>query len=111
MEMLLTGSMIDAKTALEWGLVNRAVTADELDGAVAQFTDAITDASRDVVALGKRAFWDQVDRTETEAYALTAPIMTANAQLDAAHEGISAFIEKRIPQWPAGASMGAATSS
>ena len=111
MEMLLTGSMIDAKTAFEWGLVNRAVAADELDGAVAQFTDAINDASRDVVALGKRAFWDQVDRTEAEAYALTAPIMSANAQLDAAHEGISAFIEKRIPQWPAGTSMDAATSS
>jgi enoyl-CoA hydratase/carnithine racemase len=100
MEMLLTGTMIDAPTALEWGLVNRIVPEAELDAAVAELADRIAQASPEVVALGKRAFWEQVDVAEGDAYALTAPIMVRNAMLDDAREGIDAFLHKRSPRWP-----------
>ncbi len=100
MEMLLTGEMIDAATALEWGLVNLVVPESELDDAVARLAGRIAQASREVVALGKRAFWEQLEVGETEAYALTAPVMVRNALLPDAREGIDAFLNKRPPQWP-----------
>jgi enoyl-CoA hydratase/carnithine racemase len=62
MEMLLTGEMIDARTALNWGLVNRVVPDSELDAAIAKFADIIRNRSAAVVALGKRAFYGQIER-------------------------------------------------
>lgn len=99
MEMLLTGEMIDAHTALEWGLVNQVVPEAELDEAVARLAGRIAQASREVVALGKRAFWEQLEVGESDAYALTAPVMVRNALLDDAREGIDAFLHKRSPNW------------
>ncbi len=100
MEMLLTGEMIDAHAALDWGLVNQVVPPAELDGAVRTLAARIAQASPDVVALGKRAFWQQLDASERDAYAQTAPVMVGNAMLDDAREGIDAFLEKRAPRWP-----------
>ena len=68
MQMLLTGETIDAATALDWGLVNRVVPAAELDAAVAELVEAIARSSSYTVAVGKRAFYDQVDRAEHDAY-------------------------------------------
>ncbi len=102
MEMLLTGEMIDASTALEWGLVNAVVPDGELDGAVAGLASRIAQASREVVALGKRTFWQQLEVGESAAYALTAPVMVHNSALPDAHEGIDAFLHKRAPRWPSG---------
>ena len=68
MEMLLTGETIGAATALDWGLVNRVVPAAELDAAVAGLVDAISRSSSYTVAIGKQAFYDQVDRAEHDAY-------------------------------------------
>ena len=99
MEMLLTGEMIDAPTALAWGLVNRVVPEAGLDAAVKAFTDVITARSPAVVALGKRAFYAQDQLTEAAAYEITAPVMVDNAQADDADEGMRAFLEKRAPQW------------
>ncbi len=99
MEMLLTGETIDAATALEWGLVNRVVPADELDAAAAAFVDAITRSSSYTVAIGKRAFYDQVDRAEHDAYEHTRTVMTENALAADAQEGMSAFLQKRPPTW------------
>jgi enoyl-CoA hydratase/carnithine racemase len=99
LEMLLTGEMIDAATAAEWGLVNRVVPPSELDAATTQLAEQIADASAHVVALGKRAFYAQDARTERDAYGITAPIMAQNAQHDDAREGMQAFLDKRPPRW------------
>ena len=99
MQMLLTGETIDALTALDWGLVNRVVAASALDGAVAELVDAIARSSSYTVALGKQAFYDQVDRAEHDAYEHTKTVMTENALAADAQEGMSAFLQKRAPTW------------
>ena len=99
LEMLFTGEMIDARTALEWGLVNRVVAADRLDAEVDELARRIASASPYVVALGKRAFYAQDQLREDAAYDIACPAMVDNAQADDAHEGIRAFLEKRAPQW------------
>ncbi len=100
LEMLLTGEMIDAPTALAWGLVNRVVPAAEIEAAVSELADPIVRASASVVALGKRTFYAQEAVDEKNAYALACGVMVDNAQTDDAHEGMSAFLEKRPPVWP-----------
>jgi enoyl-CoA hydratase/carnithine racemase len=99
MEMLLTGELVDAPTALDWGLVNRVVRAAELDATVDALATRIAASSPTVVALGKHAFYEQVDASEHDAYAITAPVMVGNAQLVDAQEGMRAFLEKRAPRW------------
>jgi enoyl-CoA hydratase/carnithine racemase len=99
MQMLLTGEPIDAATALDWGLVNQVVPAEQLDAAVDHLTEAIARSSSYTVALGKHAFYDQVDRAESDAYAHTKVVMTENAMAADAQEGMSAFLEKRAPRW------------
>lgn len=99
MEMLLTGEMIDAKTALEWGLVNRVVPSSELDAAVKHFADIIRARSAPVVAMGKKAFYDQIDSTLAEAYDKTGRVMTCNMLEPDVREGIDAFLQKRAPHW------------
>jgi enoyl-CoA hydratase/carnithine racemase len=99
MEMLLTGEPIDAATALEWGLVNRVVPHDRLHTETLALVDRIAEASRAVVGIGKRAFYEQIDRDTPGAYAFTKEVMTANAMGQEALEGIGAFLEKRRPVW------------
>jgi enoyl-CoA hydratase/carnithine racemase len=101
LEMLLTGDMIDAPTALEWGLVNRVVPAGDLDGAARALADRIVAASGHVIALGKRAFYAQEPLDERQAYGLACAVMVDNALADDAAEGMRAFLEKRPPVWPA----------
>ena len=69
MEMLLTGDLIDARTALDWGLVNRVVPAAGLDAAVARSPTRSRARAPPSVALGKRAFYEQVERGLAGAYA------------------------------------------
>jgi enoyl-CoA hydratase/carnithine racemase len=99
MQMLLTGEPIDADTALDWGLVNEVVPADQLDAAIQRVTEAIARSSSYTVATGKRAFYDQIDRAEPDAYERTKSVMTENALAHDAQEGMSAFLEKRSPNW------------
>lgn len=99
MEMLLTGETIDARTALDWGLVNRVVPAEELESEVSKLVEAIARSSSATVATGKRAFYDQVDRSEHDAYEHVHGVMTANALDGDAQEGMTAFLEKRAPTW------------
>jgi enoyl-CoA hydratase/carnithine racemase len=99
MQMLLTGEPIDATTALDWGLVNKVVPADQLEEAVDQLVDAIARSSSYTVALGKQAFYDQVDRAEPDAYEHTKAVMTENALAADAQEGMTAFLQKRAPRW------------
>jgi enoyl-CoA hydratase/carnithine racemase len=99
MEMLLTGEPIDAATALAWGLVNRVVPAGELDDAVGRFATIIKSKSAAIVALGKRAFYAQIDRGLADAYAETGAVMACNLLEPDAAEGIDAFLGKRNPVW------------
>jgi enoyl-CoA hydratase/carnithine racemase len=99
MEMLLTGEMIDARTALGWGLVNKVVPESELDAAIAHFTDIIKNRSATVVTLGKRAFYGQIERDIEGAYALAGGVMACNMLEPDAREGIDAFLGKRAPKW------------
>jgi enoyl-CoA hydratase/carnithine racemase len=99
MELLLSGDPIDAATALDWGLVNRVVPTAELDAAVKAFTDRILARSAAVIALGKRAFYAQVDRPLADAYAVTSQTMACNLLEPDAAEGIDAFVEKRSANW------------
>ena len=99
LEMLLTGTPIDAVTAAEWGLVNRVVPDAELDGAVAALAQQIARASALTVAIGKQAFYAQIDLDQTKAYAYTKEVMSMNALTADAQEGMCAFLEKRAPAW------------
>jgi enoyl-CoA hydratase/carnithine racemase len=99
MQMLLTGEPIDAATALEWGLVNRVVPAEQLELAVGELVEAIARSSAYTVATGKQAFYAQVDRAEDDAYEHCELVMTENALAHDAQEGMTAFLEKREPVW------------
>jgi enoyl-CoA hydratase/carnithine racemase len=99
MELLLTGEPIDAPTALSWGLVNRVVPSDELDAAIKYFTDIILARSAAVVRLGKRTFYDQIERPLEMAYAVAGEQMTRGLLLEDAAEGMDAFLHKRPPSW------------
>jgi len=99
MHMLMTGDMIDARTAVDWGLINQAVPSSELDAAVEELASRIADSSADTLSIGKRAFYDQIDETEPDAYRRMSETMATNAMTQDAQEGMSAFLEKRTPTW------------
>ncbi|EHK87183.1 enoyl-CoA hydratase-related protein [Saccharomonospora azurea] len=100
MELALTGDVIDAATALDWGLVNRVVPDEALDQAVSDLLARATRGSRASKALGKRTLYAQLDRPEQDAYALAVEVMASASQLPGAREGMAAFLEKRRPDWP-----------
>jgi enoyl-CoA hydratase/carnithine racemase len=99
LELLLTGDPIDAQTAADWGLVNRVVSAPELEDAVSGLVAAIARSSPLTVGIGKEAFYAQVDVGEHEAYEQMKTVMAANSVAADAQEGICAFLEKRPPEW------------
>ena len=99
MEMALTGDVIDAATALQWGLVNRVVPDAELDAAVADLMGRATRGSGASKAWGKQTMHAQLGRPERDAYATAVEVMAAASQLPGAVEGMSAFLEKRKPVW------------
>ena len=100
MQMLLTGEPIDAATAVEWGLINQAVPADDLDHAAKEMADKILEYSRNTISLGKGTFYEQEGLSIDDAYAVTSPVMASNAANEHAQEGMGAFLDKRQPQWP-----------
>ncbi|HME81675.1 MAG TPA: enoyl-CoA hydratase [Candidatus Eremiobacteraceae bacterium] len=100
MEMLLTGEPIPAAAAVRAGLINKAVPAAQLEAAVREFGLAIASVSPNVIALGKEAFYRQIDMPERKAYNYTKEVMTFNALMADAHEGITAFLQKRKARWP-----------
>jgi enoyl-CoA hydratase/carnithine racemase len=99
LEMLLTGKLVDATTAVEWGLVNRAVPAVELESATRELACQIAQASSFTVGLGKQAYYAQIDLDQPQAYAYAKEVMTLNSLAHDAQEGMSAFLEKRIACW------------
>ncbi len=99
MEMLLTGSPITARRALELGLVNHVVASSDLDAAINALAGTILAMSPLVLRIGKRAFYDLQGLDEAEAYDKAVPIMLENALCHDAQEGILAFLQKRKPNW------------
>jgi enoyl-CoA hydratase/carnithine racemase len=95
LQMLLTAEPIDATTALDWGLVNQVVPVAELDAAVDTLVGQIVRFSPRVIGLGKRAFYDQIERAERDAYGVVQPVMAANAAAAEAQEGFAEFLGKR----------------
>ena len=98
-EMLLTGGFVDARTALDWGLVNRVVPLDRLDNETLALARSMMDKPRAVVALGKRFFYEQLERPLADAYAQASEVITCNMLGAEAQEGVGAFVEKRKPRW------------
>ncbi|WP_236794933.1 enoyl-CoA hydratase-related protein [Amycolatopsis sp. GM8] len=99
MELALTGDVIDAATALDWGLVNRVVPDEQLDESVAELLGRATRGSRASKALGKATLYAQLDRPEADAYTVAVEVMAAASQTPDAREGMAAFLEKRKLNW------------
>jgi enoyl-CoA hydratase/carnithine racemase len=103
-EMLVTGEFIDAAAAVQRGLINRCVPADRLDEEIGSLTAAIVAKPPSVIAAGKKLFYQQIESGIESAYQVAGQAMACNMIDSAAQEGVSAFIEKRAPNWPAGPS-------
>jgi enoyl-CoA hydratase/carnithine racemase len=99
LEMLLTGTPIDASTALEWGLLNQVLPADQLREGTYALAQRIGEASPFTVSVGKQAFYAQIDLDQPKAYAYAKEVMSLNAMAEDAQEGMGAFLEKRKPCW------------
>lgn len=99
MEMLLTGEAIDAVRAEQYGLINRSVESLALDDEVARLAGTLMSKSPITIAIGKEAFYRQLDMDLPEAYAYVSEVMTRNMLTRDAGEGIDAFLEKRHPEW------------
>lgn len=99
MEMLLTGDMISANDAAEIGLINRVCQAEALAEDVMGVANKIAGKSALTIKIGKEAFYAQAELGLDDAYAYTARIMAENMMARDAGEGISAFLEKRHPEW------------
>jgi enoyl-CoA hydratase/carnithine racemase len=99
MEMLLLGEMVDAAHAANIGLVNRAVASGEALAEAGRMAAIIASKSPSVLKIGKRAFYDQLERPLGEAYVEASRVMVENMLARDAEEGIGAFMEKRPPVW------------
>jgi enoyl-CoA hydratase/carnithine racemase len=99
MEMLLTGRPVDANAAAEWGLVNRVVPAAGLEAETRKLACQIAEASGFTIALGKQAYYAQIELDQPRAYAYAKEVMSMNAAAYDAQEGITAFLEKRPACW------------
>ncbi len=100
LQMLLTGTPISAATAADWGLVNIVTAAGDLDGAVDDLAATLLRNSPHTVAIGKAAFYRQIELDEAGAYGYATEVMARNAADAVAAEGIGAFLAKREPVWP-----------
>jgi enoyl-CoA hydratase/carnithine racemase len=100
LEMLLTGDFVEADEALRLGLVNQVVAPEKLEEAFDALLARLLDKPSDVLALGKRAFYRQLEMGLAEAYDFTTDVMVENAQYRDFEEGLAAFMEKRKPVWP-----------
>ena len=99
MQMLLTGELVDARTAADWGLVNEVVPAEALAARTRALAEKIAQASPLVVGIGKEAFYAQIELDQHQAYRHTKNVMSLNALAADAQEGIGAFLAKRPPHW------------
>jgi enoyl-CoA hydratase/carnithine racemase len=101
-ELAMSGDVIDARTALDWGLVNRVAPAARLDSEVQDLLDRVTRGSAASKGIGKQALYAQIDLDQAKAYAYAIEVMAATSQLPDAREWTQAFLEKRKPNWGRG---------
>jgi enoyl-CoA hydratase/carnithine racemase len=99
LQMLLTGELVDARTAEAWGLVNQVTPAGELRATTRRLAERIAETSAITVSIGKQAFYTQIDLDQPKAYAYAKEVMSMNALAADAQEGIEAFLAKRKPCW------------
>ncbi|WP_086481507.1 enoyl-CoA hydratase [Oceanospirillum sanctuarii] len=99
MAMLLTGEMVSADKAEKVGLINEAVAPNELDERVDQVAQLIAAKSSYTLKVGKEAFYQQRDMSQSEAYSYCSRVMTENMLAHDAQEGVDAFLNKRSPCW------------
>jgi len=95
LEMLFTGDAIDARTALAWGLVNRVVPASELEAETARLARAASRGSTASKAIGKRAFYDTIDRDVAAAYEHACEVMAQSSMREEAREAMQRFLDRR----------------
>lgn len=98
-EMLVTGEFISAEQALVKGLVNAAVTPDQLSATCDAYVNSILAKPRTAVAIGKKLFYEQLEQPIEAAYMNAENAMACNMMDDSALEGVQAFIDKRKPAW------------
>jgi enoyl-CoA hydratase/carnithine racemase len=99
LEMAMTGDVISAQTALEWGFVNSVVDDSDLDDATMELLERACRGSRESKAIGKQAYYQQIGMNESDAYAFASAVMAQAVVSDVAQEGIAAFLEKRHPDF------------
>lgn len=99
LEMLLTGDFVDAEIAAAWGLINRVVPSEQLRTETLTLANKIAESSRQIVGLGKNAFYAQAGLDQASAYDYAKEVMTMNALAEDAQEGMAAFLERRTPKW------------
>src|SRR5213080_2473329 len=101
-ELAFSGDVIDARTAYEWGFVNRVVPDAELDDAVDELLQRVTRGSAESKGIGKQALYAQIDLDQPKAYTYAVEVMAATSQLPDAREFMQAFLVKRKPRWRRG---------
>ncbi len=99
LEMLFTARLIGAREAEQWGLVNRVVPADRLEAETLELARHIAKASLSCLAIGKQAFYSQVNLPDPAAYDLASNVIVNNFFTEDGKEGVAAFLEKRKPVW------------
>lgn len=97
LEMLLTGEPIDARRALEWGLVNRVVAPEALDQEVETLARTLADKPRESLRAGKRAFYEQMEMASEPAYARAGAVIAESFAHEEGRAGMAAFLEKKKP--------------
>ncbi len=99
MEMMLTGERLDAREAQQLGLVNHVVPREQLDAKVDEIIEKIASKSPAILRLGRRAFYTMRDMEYEKALEYLSSLLAINTMAEDVVEGISAFLEKREPQW------------
>lgn len=99
LEMLLTGEALSTDEAVIAGLINKAVPSEQLEIETRAIAEKIAQASSYTVRVGKQAFYQQIEMSQSHAYAYTKQVMSMNASSADANEGICAFLDKRKPEW------------
>jgi len=99
MDMLLSGRFISSEEAERFGLVNRVVPPERLAEEATKWAMELAEYSKFTLALGKKAFYEQVDMDERSAYQYGKEVISMNCMAEDAREGMGAFLEKRKPRW------------